>query len=253
MNNELDLKDYIRILGKRIWLIVCIVAMATAAAGVVSYVFLDPVYEASTKLVVNNPNQSGMNQMDLNDLNFNIRLIDTYKEIIKSNAIMDKVAAAYPEFGLTGEQLIDKAQVSSVNNTQVMTVKVHDLSYARAAEIVNAISLMFQREIPSILSVDNVSILNEADPTKSPDPVKPNKLLNIAIAFVVSLMAAVGLAFLLEMLDDTVKSEKEVQELLQLPTLAVIHRIKPGELEGQSREAAVKSTLGEKKHVTINQ
>jgi capsular polysaccharide biosynthesis protein len=254
VNNELDLKDYLRILAKRIWLIVAIVVLATAAAGVVSFAFLDPVYEASTKLIVNNAKQSAGNPMDLNDLNFNIRLIDTYKEIIKSHAIMDKVAEENPQFGLTGEQLIKMAQVSSVNNSQVMTVKVQDHSYRKAAEIANAISIVFQREIPHILSVDNVSILNEADPDKSPGPVKPNKMLNIAIAFVVSLMAAVGLAFLLEMLDDTIKSERDVQELLNLPTLGVIHRIKPGDLnEGQAREVRVKSAVGEKKHVTINQ
>ena len=252
MNDELDLKDYLLILRKRIWMIISIVVLATVSAGVVSYFFLDPVYEASTKLIVNQTSPSA-DPMDLNDLNFNIRLIDTYKEIIKSNAIMDKVAEEYPEFGLTGEELMEKVDVSSVNNSQVMTVKVQDLSYEKAAEIANAVSLVFQREIPGILSVDNVSILNEADLTKSPDPVKPNKPLNIAIAFVVSLMIAVGLAFLLEYLDDTVKTERDVEQLLNLPTLAVVHKIHPEELKARSETVPVRTGLGEKTHATINQ
>lgn len=78
--------------------------------------------------------------------------------------------------------------MSSVNNTQVMTLVVRDNSYQRAAEIVNAISLVFKDEIPNLFNVENVSILNEAkvNPLIEPGPVEPNVLMNMAIAFIVS-------------------------------------------------------------------
>lgn len=223
---ELELKDYLHIIRKRLWLIVGFVALACLGAGFVSKLFLTPIYQASTKLIVNQSTESvGLNSLDLNTVNLNLRLIDTYKEIIKTVAIMDIVSEEHPEFGLTAEQLIRKVSVSSVNNTQVMTLVVEDPSYGRAAEIVNAISDVFQREIPKIMSVDNVSILNEAEVGLSPSPVRPNVPLNVAIAFVVSLMLILGVVLLLEYLDDTVKTEKDVEQLLQLPTLSVIARM----------------------------
>ncbi|HEY9577423.1 MAG TPA: GNVR domain-containing protein, partial [Pseudobacillus sp.] len=70
--------------------------------------------------------------------------------------------------------------------------------------------------------VDNVSILTEAEASDSLAPVKPKPLLNIVIALVVGLMVGVGLAFLLEYMDNTVKTEQDVEKLLDLPVLGSV-------------------------------
>ncbi len=223
---ELELKDYLQIVRKRIWLILVFVLLSCIVTGIVSIFFLKPVYEASTKLIVNQSREAvGLEQIDLNAVNLNLRLIDTYKEIIKTPAVMKAVAEEHPEFGLSAEELVGKVRVNSVNNTQVMTLVVSDGSYEQAAHIVNAVSEVFQREIPGIMNVDNVSILNQADPALQPTPVKPDIKLNIAIAFVVSLMAVLGIVFLLEYLDDSIKTEKDIELYLGLPTLTVVARM----------------------------
>ncbi|WP_201319182.1 YveK family protein [Paenibacillus sp. EPM92] len=253
---ELDLRDYIKIIRKRIWLILIFVLVCTISTGVVSYFFMAPVYEASTKLIVNKSNeQQGLQQVDINSVNLNIRLIDTYKEVIKTPRIMGKVAAEYPQFNLTAEQLIDKVRVSSVNNTQVMTLVVQDNSYNKAVDIVNAVSKVFQDEIPSIMKVDNVSLLNEAVYVDNPVPVKPNPNLNIAISLVVSLMMAVGLAFLMDYLDDSIKTEEDIKLYLDLPTVAMIARIKEEDMAGPkaASTSSRQGQVGEPSRVTINQ
>ncbi|RAV13820.1 YveK family protein [Paenibacillus contaminans] len=251
---ELDLKDYIKILRKRIWLIVSIVLVACLATGIVSFMFMDPSYEASTKIIVNKQNERvGADQIDLNTINMNIRLIDTYKEIIKTKRIMDKVVQGHPELNLTRDQLIQKVKVSSVNNTQVMTLAVQDESYAKAADIVNAVSKVFKEEIPSIyMGIDNVSILNEANRDDNAAPVKPNKKLNVAISFVVSLIVAFGLAFLLEYLDDTIKTEADVAKYLELPTLAMVTKIGEEDLGTERMNATRQVEVGEQ-HATAKQ
>lgn len=249
---ELDLKDYIKVIRKRIWLIVILVVVSCLATAIISYQFMQPVYEASTKLIVNKSNErlaAGLDQININDINVNIRLIDTYKEIIKTPAIMEKVAQQYPDLGLTSAELIDKVRVSSVNNTQVMTLVVQDHSYNKAVQIVNAVSKVFQTEITHIMKVDNVSLLNEAKPMDHPVPVKPNPKLNIAISFVVSLMLALGISFLLEYLDDTIKTEEDVANYLGLPTLAMISKIKEEDLV-QHRTSTAKVQAGESQNVS---
>lgn len=249
---ELDLKDYIKVVRKRIWMIVIFVLVACITTAVVSLYFIQPTYEAYTKLIVNKSEQKqGLDQLDINTVNLNIRLIDTYKEVIKTPRIMDNVVKEHPELGLTTEKLIDKVKISSVNNTQVMTLVVQDKSYDKAAAIVNAVSEVFQREIPLIMNVDNVSLLNEAKPMDKPIPVKPNVKLNIAISFVVSLMIAVGLSFLLEYLDDTIKTEEDVRQYLNLPTLAMISRIREEDLVEHFRSAS-QPQAGEISSVTVN-
>lgn len=228
MSNELDLRQYMAIIRKRLAIIIIFVLICSAAAAVFSIYFKEPLYEASTKIIVNQTtSQLATGQLDLNQINTNIRMIDTYKEIIKTPAILDKVVARYSELGFTANELARKIKVSSVNNTQVMTLVVQDVDYRKAAETVNAVSNVFRDEIQHIFKVENVSILNEADLNAQPNPVSPNVKLNIAIAFVVSLMLAIGIVFLLEYLDDTIKTEADVLDCLGLPTLAMISKMNP--------------------------
>lgn len=251
---ELELKDYLKIVRKRLWLVLTIVVISCVVTGVVSYFFLKPVYQASTKLIVNKQNERvGVDQLTINDVNLNIRIIDTYKEVIKTPYIMDLVATEYPEFNLTSEELIQRVKVSSVNNTQVMTLAVEDYSYEQAVNIVNAVSKIFQREISKVMKVDNVSLLSEAKLMEQPKPIKPNPQLNLAICFVVSLMVGVGLAFILEYLDDTLKTESDIEKYLGLPTLSLITKIKPEDIEEFAQKKQSKE-VGEHSYVnsTLN-
>jgi capsular polysaccharide biosynthesis protein len=75
------------------------------------------------------------------------------------------------------------------------------------------------------MKVDNVSILAKAEIKENPTPVKPSPLLNIAIAVVVGLMAGIGMAFLLEYMDNTIRDEKDIETILDLPLLGSIQKI----------------------------
>jgi capsular exopolysaccharide synthesis family protein len=53
-------------------------------------------------------------------------------------------------------------------------------------------------------------------------PIGPPRMRNIFVAFLLSLVAGIGLAFLLDFLDDTVKSVEDVDRYLHMPALALI-------------------------------
>jgi len=69
----------------------------------------------------------------------------------------------------------------------------------------------------------NVNIIRPARVPRSTDGL--NKTMSIAMGFLVSLAAGIGLAFGLELLDKTVKNVGEVARYGQLPTLGVIPSI----------------------------
>ncbi|MBP1990301.1 YveK family protein [Paenibacillus eucommiae] len=220
----MELKQYGAVLRKRMWLILAMVVVSSLAAGLYSYYLITPKYQASTKLIVNKTRDVNAltNNLDLGTINLNIQLIKTYKEIIKTERIMGKVAERYPDLKLTANDLISKVSVSSVNDTQLMSVSAVDVSYEKAADIVNAVSKVFQEETPGLMQIDNIAILSEAKRNVVPTQVSPNPKLNIAIAFLISLMLGVGIALLLEYLDDTLKTEEDILKLLDMPTLSSI-------------------------------
>lgn len=57
-------------------------------------------------------------------------------------------------------------------------------------------------------------------------PVGPARLSNIMIAFMLALVAGIGLAFLLDYLDDTIKSVDDVDRYIHLPALALIPAVR---------------------------
>lgn len=71
--------------------------------------------------------------------------------------------------------------------------------------------------------IANVTIISPALPPIK--PVKPRKLLTLALAVVFSSLVGIGLAFVLEYFDRSIKTEDDVQRRLELPVLAVIPEV----------------------------
>lgn len=218
----ISLKELFQTLKKRLGLIVVITALAVIVSGIVSFFMITPIYQASTQLLVNQAknDQAGIDY-STNTVQTNLQLINTYNVIIKSPAILDKVADQLGT-NLTATQLNEKITVSSEQDSQVVNVTVQDPDPYMAAEIANKTGEVFQKEIVNLMNIDNVKILAKAKVGENPSPVKPQPLLNIAIALVVGLMAGVGLAFLLEYLDNTIKTEQDIERILELPVLGSI-------------------------------
>ncbi|MGW6662150.1 YveK family protein [Peribacillus sp. NPDC055009] len=222
MEETISIKDIFKTLKKRWKLIMLLTLIAALISGTISYFLLTPVYQASTQILVNQ--KQAENQLDSNQIRSNIDMINTYSVIIKSPAILEKVIDEL-EMDQSVDQLSEKITINSQENSQVFSLTVLDSNPTKAVEIANTVSETFQKEIKDIMNVDNVSVLAKAEIMENPTPVKPNPLMNIAIALMVGLMAGVGLAFLLEYMDNTIKDENDIERLLELPILGSIQKI----------------------------
>ena len=171
-----------------------------------------------------------------------MELINTYSVIIKSPTILDEVSEKLSLDMSTGA-LNEKITVSNAQNSQVVSIEVQDPDPALAVKIANTTASVFEKEISNIMNVDNVSVLSEANFEGTPSPVNPKPVLNMAIALVVGLMIGVGLAFLLEYLDNTIKNEDDIEKILGLPVLGTIAVIEDKEVG--SRKSSKKSVRGE--------
>lgn len=249
----MELKSVLKIVRKRLWLVLLIVTAATVTTAYYSARNYVPLYQASTQLIINSTftaDALGNQQMDLGAININMSLVNTYIEIIRTPAIMDEVVRRYPELNLSTQYLLDWVRVSSLNGTQVMTIRTIDESYERAAYIVNAVADVVKTEIPRIMKVNNVEILSVADPGAYPPPVNPPSYLTVIISFAVSLMIAIGLIFLLEMLDDTLKTRKDIRDDLGLQTLATIPAMRKKDFHLPSPEKSKRKKAGDAAYVT---
>jgi capsular polysaccharide biosynthesis protein len=240
MEETISLRELFYTLRKRMWLIISIALVATIVSGILSFYVLTPIYSSSTQLLVNQEKSEQPLYNNPGQIQTNLQLMNTYNVIIKSPAILDLVAKEL-DMDVTSEQLNTKITVGSEKDSQVLSISVQDPDPQMATDIANTTAKVFQNEIVKIMNVDNVSILAVAKTKENPSPIKPQPVLNIAIALVVGLMAGVGLAFLLEYLDNTIKNEMDVEKVLGLPVLGAINTIEEKE--------TIKSFLNSKKDV----
>ena len=237
----MELQGYLRVLKRKWWIVAVLAAISCLAVFVYSSYYVQPAYQASTDLIVNKPADTTegavQGQVDQNSINTNLMLINTYKQIVKSPAVLSQVLEANPDLGLTTQELKDKITIDSVRDTQMMTISVQDGSYDRAATIVTAVSNVFRERVSTVMNLNNVSVLNAADPAENPAPVNTNHNVLYLFALMVSILLGFGIIFLLDYLDDSVKSEHQIEQVLGLTLLTKIPKIRKKDM---ARPASVR-------------
>ncbi len=223
MEEEIELREYWEVLRKRWIIVVAIPLIAALTSGIISFFIIKPVYQASTTLIVgkkaSESGQAAVQMLDNSVLQANLQLAKTYATIAQSRTVEQNVIKDLG-LSLTVGELNSMISINPVKTTEILEIQVANIDPELAAAIANSMAQEFSKAVIEIKKVDSVSIVDSAvTPIK---PVKPNKTLNVLIAFVVGLMASVGLVFLLEYIDNTIKTTSDVEKLLGIPVLGVI-------------------------------
>lgn len=217
MEQELELIELWQIVSKRWKMIILVTLLAALICAAVSLFLIKPQYVASSTLMVMKPVEA--EQILYQDIQVSRQLADTYQVVVHSRRVLDKVTRSL-NLPYTHEQMQEKVKVSSVQDTEIITIDVTDTDPYLAARMSNLIAQTFMQEVTEIMNIDNVSPIDEA---AVPDnPVSPRVGLNIAVAMVLGFMVAVGLALLQHYLDQTLKTTEEVDNLLGLTVLGTI-------------------------------
>ena len=223
MEEELELRDILAIIFKRWKLLVIVPLAAVLISALYTHYFIPPTYESSTTLMVLH-SPGGFEEDEAytrSDLQLSRELVKTYSEIVKSRRVAQRALhMADEEMQLSYSELLDKVDVGLVSDTELIHITISDNDPERAAYWANLVTDAFKEEVVNIMRVENVNVLDEAIPSNS--PVSPNPALNMAVAFVLGVMIALGVAFLLEYLDNTIKTPKDVMDCLELPVLGTI-------------------------------
>lgn len=229
----MELNRYVRVLRHQLWMIVACPILAAVAAGVVSFA-LPPVYEAKVDLAVRpaqllpstDPNAAAVSSATI---------LATYALFMTEPPLLNKVIA---DLGLktTSDDLVKEVKVTPDTLALVLHVTVQDTNPALGRDVADTLVAEFISEVkqiqqaetqsPNPRTADDFVVLSPAVlPNK---PVSPNKTLNVSIAFIAGLLLALGVAFLIDYLDQSIKSEEELTERLGLIPLGHIAFVPPG-------------------------
>ncbi|WP_298847226.1 polysaccharide biosynthesis tyrosine autokinase [Clostridium sp.] len=216
----MKIKDFLIIIRKRIKLIMLITAFATIVTGILSFYVLKPVYEAQCTVIVGKDSTEKITESEVTMYQ---DLIKTYSQIAKSRLVAEN-ALGRLNLGVTWKEFMSNEDITSETGTQIVDTSYKNGNAEVAAQGANALSQAFIEESQKLLSSGSVKIMDKAlDPEV---PIKPNKKLNIAKAFILGLIFSLSLAFFIDHLDNTIKSEEDVERQLGLPTMGLIPKQK---------------------------
>lgn len=212
----LDIMEFYEIIKKRFAFILTITLTAVLLSSIVSYFVIKPVYQSETSIIIGKDAGEKTTQSDV--MMFQ-NLIKTYAMIAQSDSTA-KIAIDKLGLSITEEALQKNTKVTPQTNTQVLKISTQNRNPEMAAKEVNALAEAFIQESARVLPTGTVQIMDKGKVPSS--PIKPNKKMNIAAALFMGLIASVGISFIIENMDRTIKSEKEIEKYIGLPIIGVI-------------------------------
>lgn len=219
MENTLDLMRVWEIIKKNWKLLVIIPLIFLILSAIFTFFLAKPKYEASTQILVSQKEKES--KMMAQEVQSNIQLVNTYAEIIKSPRILDDVAKENKDY--SADKLSKMIDVNTEADSQILNVGVRSKSEKESEKIANDVAKVFSKDVPDIMSVDNVSILSKANGTA--EKVSPRTIMNLFAGLILGLVLAIIIAALREIFDKRIRTEEDVEKELGVPVLGSIQKL----------------------------
>jgi len=214
----IDLRDLLKILQKKLWIVILTTILFTAISGHISYYILLPEYQAFTTLMIGKPQGYGQ-RIEYDDVLLNQKLVLYLWRNCKSRVVANEFMSNLG-LSLTYKELDKKIEVKLVSDTEIIKISVKDNSAEMSATIANEIAKVFMKHVARIMNIENIQLIDKAEiPLK---PIRPMPVINMAIAAVLGIMLSTFFIFLREYFDNTVKTQEDIESCFMLPVLGLI-------------------------------
>lgn len=220
---ELDLKELFFMFWNKKLEIILITLMFVAVGIGYSYFFVKPEYTSTTSLVLaqsSSSGQTGDGAISATDLTMNSKLVSTYSELIKRKAILGQVCENLNIPDSNIQELRGKIKVNSAKNTEIIEISVTNKDPNKAAAIANEIAKVFGEKIVEIYNISNVYLLDRAEANAVQSNI--NHMKDVVIFAFIGLVIAAVYVLIANMLDNTIKTEQDVEATTELLVLSSI-------------------------------
>ena len=235
---EIDLQALLfRLLDK--WMFIVSAALVGAIVmAITSFVFLTPMYQATSKLYVLSAADSAIN---LSDLQIGAYLTKDYQEVFTNwevhQQVIDNLGLDY-----TYDALEKMLTIENPSDTRILRITFRSDDPKEAMYAANEYANVAKRYIGVTMKTEEPMIMSEALlPTK---PVSPRKALNTFLGFIIAGFAAAAVIVMQFILDDKVKTADEILRYADMPTLAVVPAKESDTMHGTGKKNGSRGEQG---------
>ena len=215
---EINLGELFSVLLGRAFLIISAGIFFGLAGLFVSKFIMHPVYDSTTKIYILNKEEN--QTVTYSDVQISTQLTQDYAELIKSRYVIEEVIQRLNLVDVDYEDLSKVLKVDTPSDTRIVAITARDEDPLMAMQIANCIREVASEHITNVMDIDAINVAETANvPTQKSGP----SVMRWTI--IAGFLGAVIIAFfaILEyLLDDTIKSNDDVERYLGLSTLALV-------------------------------
>jgi len=205
------LHELLAILSKRRWMVLGLLSVAVLTSVVIALA-RPSEYESTATMALTPDVDRSQGYISSEELS---GLLSTYAETAKSGLTRRRAAV------ILGRPLPGSVDTSTVAGTGILRISGRARTPSDAAAIARAVATAFARSVASNPLI-HVSVV---DPAQLPDdPVQPRPPLIIGVSMLVALLAAIGLAVLVERVRQRVETPADIAALTDAPLIGRLPR-----------------------------
>lgn len=206
----------------RKWWLIVLLAILGGGISFMSVSATKPIYQAETTLYIMNRDKVLTTGQSLNsqDIAVSQQMVRQYSEIISSRLVTTAVARDVKNYNLTENQILSMVNITSNKDSNILTISALSPDPTAAAAVANATGREFTTQIRQLTNSDNVGILDEA---LIPNyPVSNNGSKKVLLGLLTGLMVALGIIYIIEYFDTTVRSVQDIEKGLKVRVIGII-------------------------------
>jgi len=219
----MELRDYLRAMRRRWWLILTAVLGSLALAAAVT-ARMEPQYATSVTFFVTTPT-NGVADAYQGGL-FSQQRVKSYADLLTS----DRLARDVVDYGglfITPDEVRARIRPQAVADTVMLRATVVDGSPDMSQQIAATLAVRFIALVEGLETrpgsrTPSVKVEVVGGPRLNPAPVEPRPVRNLTLAALLGLMMGTAVAVLREVLDTSVKSGDLLGELSGSPVLGTV-------------------------------
>ncbi|MDF2589537.1 MAG: capsular exopolysaccharide family [Anaerocolumna sp.] len=215
---EINIKELFQVLLRKLWIVAFACAICALTVGILTKLFIKPMYTSTTKLYVIN-RQNTEKSTTYTDLQTGTQLAKDYKILVTSRPVTEQIIC---ELGLTmtHEDLVSSITVNAPTDTRIIEITIKNQDPYVAKQLADAIGKVSAERMVSVMEMEKANIV---EPGSIPVvPIGPNVSKNILIAGIIGTVVSSGIILALYISDDTIKGTDDVEKFLGITTLAAI-------------------------------
>ena len=230
----IDLGEIFYALLRKLWVIIAVAVLGAGIGGAYSYFLLTPQYSSTAKIYVLTKETT---LTSLADLQIGTQLTQDYKTIITGRSVMEEVVDKL-HLDMDYKELVRKIKVENPSDTRILNISALDPDAEMAKKIVDMTAKVAYDYVGEIMEMTPPKLIESGEVANQ--KTSPSNTKNALIGALIAAVIVCGYITLTVILNDTIRSEEDVEKYLELPVLAAIPESK---IHGRG-EKKVKRTSG---------